>query len=172
MVLFYKNDGGSAHDEIIKWKHFRCEGNPPVTGGFPHKGQWRRALKLSLICAQTNGWWSTGNGVDLRRHCAHYDVTVMNVASINEITHPVTDVLLIILEFYGCRVQVGIKEWRRVVDCHLVCSCKNNEANSTYWCQDKMTAFFQTTFSDAFSCMKMYGFLSRFHWSFFSWGSN
>ena len=30
-----------------------CKWNPPVT---PHKGQWRGALMLSLICTWTNGW--------------------------------------------------------------------------------------------------------------------
>ena len=28
-----------------------CEGNPPATGEFPNKGQWRWALLFSLICA-------------------------------------------------------------------------------------------------------------------------
>ena len=53
-----------------------CEGNPPVTGGFPHKGQWRRALMLSLICAWTNGRANNRDACDLRRHRANYDVTV------------------------------------------------------------------------------------------------
>ena len=69
---------GCFHDDIIKWKHFpfywtfvRGIHRSPDTS--PHKGQWRGALMFSLICAWTNGW---GSG-DLRRHCAHYDVTVM-----------------------------------------------------------------------------------------------
>ena len=33
-----------------------CAGNSPVTGEFPHKGQWRGALMFSLICAWINGW--------------------------------------------------------------------------------------------------------------------
>ena len=35
-----------------------CERNPSVTGGFdsPNKGQWREALRFSLIYAWTNGW--------------------------------------------------------------------------------------------------------------------
>ena len=35
-----------------------CEGNLPVTSGFPHKVQWRRAraLILTLMCVRTNGW--------------------------------------------------------------------------------------------------------------------
>ena len=45
--------------------------------GPPHKGQWRRALMLSLICVWINGWVNNGEAGDLRRHRAHYDVTVM-----------------------------------------------------------------------------------------------
>ena len=43
----------------------------------PHKGQWRRALMFSLICAWTYGWVNSRGAGDLRRHRAHYDVTVM-----------------------------------------------------------------------------------------------
>ena len=43
----------------------------------PHKGQWRGALKFSLICTWTNSWASNGDAGDLRRHRAHYDVIVM-----------------------------------------------------------------------------------------------
>ena len=37
----------------------------------------------------------------------------------------------------------------------------------THWGWDKMAAIFQTTFSNVFSCMKMYEFWERFHWRFF-----
>ena len=37
----------------------------------------------------------------------------------------------------------------------------------THWGQDKMAAIFHTTFSDAFTWMKMYEFWLRFHWSLF-----
>ena len=43
----------------------------------PHQGQWRRALIFSLIYAWTNGWANNRDTGDLRRYCAHYDVTVM-----------------------------------------------------------------------------------------------
>ena len=43
----------------------------------PHKGQWRWTLMFSLICAWTNGWVNNRDASDLRRHRAHYDVTVM-----------------------------------------------------------------------------------------------
>ena len=43
----------------------------------PRKGQWRRALMSSGICAGTNGWINNQDAGDLRRHRAHCDVTVM-----------------------------------------------------------------------------------------------
>ena len=73
-----------------------CAGNSPVTGGFPaqrpvtsmrgihrlpmdspHKGQWRRALMFSLICAWIDGWGNNREAGDLRHNRPHYDVTVI-----------------------------------------------------------------------------------------------
>ena len=45
----------------------------------PHKGQWRGALMFSLICTRKKGWVNNGEAGDLRRHPAHYDVTVMPI---------------------------------------------------------------------------------------------
>ena len=50
-----------------------CEGDPTVTGGFPprspvdssHRGQWRRALIFSLMCARTNGLANSQDPGDL-----------------------------------------------------------------------------------------------------------
>ena len=71
------------HDDAIKWKHFprywpfvRGIHRSPVNS--PHKGQSRRALMFSLICAWANGWVNTREAGELRRHRAHYDVTVMS----------------------------------------------------------------------------------------------
>ena len=64
-----------------------CAGNSPVAGEFPaqrspvnaqHKGQWRRALMISLICPWINDWVNNRKVGDLNRDRAHYDVTVMN----------------------------------------------------------------------------------------------
>ena len=70
---FHQNEDISVsvhyHDGVIKWKHLR------VTG--PFKSQWRGALMFSLICAWINGWVSNREADNLRRHRAHYDVTVM-----------------------------------------------------------------------------------------------
>ena len=45
-----------------------------------HKGQWCGALMLSLICAWTNGWANNRDVGNLRRHHAHYDVSLMYLA--------------------------------------------------------------------------------------------
>ena len=63
-----------SHDDVIKWKRFLVIG-PLVDSS--HRGQWRRALMLSLICAWTNGWVNNRDSGDLRRHRAHYDVAEM-----------------------------------------------------------------------------------------------
>ena len=46
-------------------------GNPPVNGGFLHKGQWRGALMFSLIYTWTNSGANNRDVVYLRRHRAH-----------------------------------------------------------------------------------------------------
>ena len=59
----------TKQDDIIKWKHFPR--NWPFVRGIhrlpmnsPHKGQWRGALMLSLICAWINGWVNNGEAGD------------------------------------------------------------------------------------------------------------
>ena len=47
-----------------------CAGNSLVPGEFPHKGQWRGAVMLSLIYV-----WIDRETGDLRRYRTHYDVT-------------------------------------------------------------------------------------------------
>ena len=43
----------------------------------PHKSQLGGALIFPLNCAWTNGWLNNRDADGFRRHCAHYDVTVM-----------------------------------------------------------------------------------------------
>ena len=69
-------------DDVINWKHFPRY-SPFVRGihwipvKSPHTGQERGALIFSLICAWTNGWANNRDAGDLRRHRAHFYVTVM-----------------------------------------------------------------------------------------------
>ena len=73
---------GVSHDDVIKWKNNYW---PFVLGihrspvNSPHKGQWHGALMFSLIRDWINGWVNNREAGDLRRHRAHYDVTVMKL---------------------------------------------------------------------------------------------
>ena len=74
------------HGDVIKWKHFprywpfvRGIHRSPVNS--PHKCQWRGALMFALVCAWINGWVNNREAGDLRRHRAHYDVTVREIFS-------------------------------------------------------------------------------------------
>ena len=80
--LIVKMCNQGNHDDVIKWKHFphycpfvRGIHRSPVNS--QHKGQWRKALMFSLICAWTSGWVTNRETGDLRRHRAHYDIIVM-----------------------------------------------------------------------------------------------
>ena len=73
------------HYDVIKWKYFprywpfvREIHRSPVNS--PHKGQWRGALMFSLTCAWIHGWVNNRTAGDLRRHRAHYVVTVTSCA--------------------------------------------------------------------------------------------
>ena len=71
----------SAHDDVIKWKHFPrywpfgrgIHRWIPITKA----RQWHGALIFSMICAWTNDWVNNRDAGDLRSHRAHYDVIVM-----------------------------------------------------------------------------------------------
>ena len=86
----------NMHDDVIKWKHFprywpfvRGIHRSPVNS--PHKGQWRRALMFTLICARINGWVNNREAGDLRRYRPHYDVILMVVRIIR---------LLLLFQFF------------------------------------------------------------------------
>ena len=61
--------------EHVSAKLALCEGNSPVN--YPHKVLWLGALRFSLTCVWTNSWVNNLDAGDLRRHCAHYNVTVI-----------------------------------------------------------------------------------------------
>ena len=76
------------HDDVIKWKHFlrywpfvRGMHRSPMNS--PHKGQWHGALMFSVTSAWINDWESNREAGDLRRHRAHYDVTVSPLSNEN-----------------------------------------------------------------------------------------
>ena len=54
-----------------------CARNSPVTGDFPSQKPVTRSFDF-FICAWTNCWVNNRDASNLRRHRAHYNVTVMN----------------------------------------------------------------------------------------------
>ena len=52
-------------------------GNSPVTGKLYEQMPVTRSFVVSLICAWINDWVNNREAGDLRRHRAHYDVTIM-----------------------------------------------------------------------------------------------
>ena len=57
-----------------------CAENSPVTGQFPAQRPVTRNFMFFFICAWINGWVKNGDAGELRRHRAHYQVTVMKIA--------------------------------------------------------------------------------------------
>ena len=117
------------HDDVIKWKHFprywpfvRVIHRSPVN--IPHKGQWRGALVFSLVCAWINGWAINGEAGDLRRHVAHYDVTVMSLVTVDSHICPFSSRLLPALGTTGNRIRehsgYGFSQWETTLHCNVV----------------------------------------------------
>ena len=91
------SEKANLHDDVIRWKHFPCYW--PFLRGIhlspvnsPHKGQCRGALMFSLICAWMNNWANNREAGNLRRHGAHYDVTVMAYNCL-QISRPLSNIV-------------------------------------------------------------------------------
>ena len=87
ILLLFFFTGALGKVSSYKWYHmmtlsngniFRVTGPSRSPVNSPHKGQWRGALMLALKCARTNGRVNNRDAANLRHHCAHYNVTVMN----------------------------------------------------------------------------------------------
>ena len=54
-----------------------CAGNSLFPGEFPAQRPVTQSFDIFFICVWINGWVNNREAGDLRRHRAHYDVTVM-----------------------------------------------------------------------------------------------
>ena len=66
----------SSNGNIFRVTDF-CMGNSPVTGEFPTQRPVTRNFDI-FFDLSLNGWVNNHDAGDLRRHRAHYDVTVMS----------------------------------------------------------------------------------------------
>ena len=80
-LLFYVQNA-LWHDDLIKCDIFSalltfCAANSPVTGKFPTQRPVTQSFDIFFDLCLKNGWVNNNDAGDLRRHRAHYDVTVM-----------------------------------------------------------------------------------------------
>ena len=67
------------HMEMVSALLALCEGNPSVNGGFPSQRPVTRTIVFPFICVWRNNHWANNLAAgDLRRHRAHYDITVLH----------------------------------------------------------------------------------------------
>ena len=62
-----------------------CAGNSSVTGEIPTQRPVSRSFDVFFDLRLINGWVNIGEAGDLRRHFAHYDITVMT--HLTHLTH-------------------------------------------------------------------------------------
>ena len=61
-----------------------CAGNSPVSGEFPAQRPVTRSFDVFFDLRPNKRLNKNGEAGDLRRHCAHYDVIVMPLASLSD----------------------------------------------------------------------------------------
>ena len=78
--------GGGMAVYFVWWRHEMetfsgpLWGEPPVTGGFPSQKPVTRIF-YAFFDLKRNGWSNNRGAGGLRRHRAHYDVTVMKLTA-------------------------------------------------------------------------------------------
>ena len=93
----------------------------------PHKGQWRRALMFSLICAWIYAWINNREAGDLRRRRAHYDVIV--IISLPQLWSRVTWLALWLLCIGFVSTDVTLKDLDIIFQ--YLATTKHNNATAT-----------------------------------------
>ena len=68
-----------------------CARNSPVHGEFP-----AQRPVFSLICVWINGWVNNREAGDLRRHCSHYDVIVMDICVVSRSSYEIVYYLYVV----------------------------------------------------------------------------
>ena len=119
--------------------------------------------------AQTNFIYKTSTHIYYRYQ---FDIkrtwsTMMPVAALTICLHMVIEVI----NSYepGNWVINGSDNGLSPVRCQSIVIWTTADLLLTHWGRDKMVAIFQTTFSNAFSWMKLYKFRLRFHWNVLPW---
>ena len=104
---YVQYDWQDMHDDVIKWKYFPrywpfVQGIHRSPVNSPHKGQWRGALRFSLICAWINGRVNNREAGDLRRRRTHYDVNVMTQGFVNVVLYTFVGYVIVLKGHMWC----------------------------------------------------------------------
>ena len=109
-----------VHDDVIKWKRFprywpfvRGIHRSPVNS--THKGQWRGALMLPLICVWTNAWVNNRDAGDLIRYLVHYDVTVMCGGAMMMVAVMSIVVVMVVITLFMGNQWMWYQNWKYTV---------------------------------------------------------
>ena len=123
LVLFQHSS--LNHEDVIKWKHVPSYW-PSVRGihrspvNSPHKGQWRRALMFSVICAfnkrlskQWWHWWFERPSRLLWRHCNMKQITyhIINIPLIVMTARVQFPTRIHELPFWHCNDNIIWLQW-------------------------------------------------------------
>ena len=79
----------------------------PIKENIKAPRHWPLWGELTLIFALINGWVNNGEAGDLRRHCAHYDVTVMEAIVCNRLPF----VVHFVSNLRFCAVLIMTSSW-------------------------------------------------------------
>ena len=119
-----------------------CAGIHRLPVNSPHKGQWRRVLILSLICAWINGLVNNPEAGYLWHHRAHYDVTVMWKKAIGMCCH-----IIYRMGCYGCHSLYQIQ-----VQC-VIRSFEITFLESFSWAHHDKSYYMMTSSNGTFSAL-------------------
>ena len=159
-------------DDVIKWKHFprywpfvRGIHQSPVNSS--HKGQWRGASVVSVICAWINVWVNKLDAGDLRRHLAHYDVIVMKCRIVIQISHKVFPRATLSIIWLRGRLRNAYWSsflahiyvpWPHSINCDVILLCLHIHLEVCLVCVCIKAIYFQTCVSHLTS--RFYNYLS------------
>ena len=137
-----------------------CAGNSPVPGDFPAQRPVTRSFDVFFnlclnkrLSKQSWGWWFEMISCPLWRHCNDSWQLCLNV------------------KIYGTRcpwMMLNLDYWDSFEDMNVITlSCPNLNEGLPHLPLNKMAAILQTTYSSAFSWMKILEVQLKFHWNLF-----
>ena len=127
-----------------------------------HKGQWRGALMLSVICAWISGCVNNREAGDLRRHWAHYDVAVMVYPCLPRwILHVYNDSYVYVITWWTLNIIIQTMElnrlrWNNMTQLLLSCVVRSIHIRSVY----KQVFFQFALYPDCLCCWSAVQILS------------